>query len=90
LTFRVGLRNKAKRKLDRLAPRTRRRIYRGIDALKEDPTTPRPGADIKLLEPQHGLRRLRIGDYRSFYFVDRHDGFVYVTEILRRRSGTDD
>ncbi len=90
MAFRLALRNKAKREIDRLPPAMRRRIYAGLDALKEDPTTPRSGADIKLLEAQHGLRRLRVGDYRIFYFADRAQGFVYVTEVARRRSGTYD
>ena len=68
----------------------RRRLYSAIEALKEDPLTSRPGADIKLLESQHGLRRIRVGDYRMFFFVDRDDGFVYITEVLRPRSGTYD
>lgn len=90
MTFRVAIRNKAKRELHRLPAGIRRRIYTGIDALKGDPTTPRAGAGIQLLEGEHGLRRLRVGDPRIFYFVDRDDGFVYVTEIRRRRSGTYD
>lgn len=90
MAFRVALRNKAKRELDRLDPGIRKRLWAAIDALKEDPMTPRPGVDIKLLESRFGLRRVRVGDYRMFYFVDRDQGFVFVTEVLRRRSGTCD
>ncbi|MGQ0535453.1 MAG: type II toxin-antitoxin system RelE family toxin [Methanobacteriota archaeon] len=90
MAFRVALRNKAKRAIDRLEARTRSRLYAGIDALKQDPTAPRPGADIKVLEGQHGLRRLRVGDHRVFYYVDVGDGFVYTTDIKRRCSGTYD
>ena len=90
MPFRVALRNKSKRELDRLQVAVRKRLYAAIDALKDDPLTPRPGADIKLLEGQMGLRRLRVGDYRIFFFVDRDQEFVYVTEIVRRRSGTYD
>lgn len=90
MAFRIALRNKAKRELDRLAAGVRRRIYGAIDALKEDCVAPRPGADIKLLEARLGLRRIRVGDYRVLYFVDRDQGFVYITEVVRRRTGTYD
>lgn len=90
MAFRVALRHKVKRAIDRLEDRTRRRLYAGIEAFKQEPTTPRPGADIAILEGQHGLRRLRVGDHRILCYVDVGDGFVYITDVKRRRSGTYD
>lgn len=90
MAYRIALRNKARKQLDRCPPGVQTRIWKAIDALKEDPATTRPGLDTKLLESQLGLRRVRIGDYRLLYFIDRDQGFVYVTEIIRRTSGTYD
>ena len=60
-----------------------RRNRRKLAALEQDPLAPRAGADIKRLAgtqpPKH---RLRVGDYRIIYAVERAE--VRVIEVFRR------
>lgn len=74
----------ATRQLERLPTPAAARIREKLKVLAEDPFTPRPGADIRLLwgHDEPPLYRLRVGDYRVLYFVLKAD--VRVTEILHR------
>lgn len=65
----------------------RQRIGEAMQRLQEGPNTPRPGCDIKLLLAR-GDRRLRVGEYRIFYYVEGKD--IFVTAVQRRRGGTYD
>jgi len=62
------------------------RIRAGLAKLADDPLTPRSGADIKLLAatdpPKH---RLRVGDYRIVYIVDRST--VKLLDLFSRARG---
>lgn len=59
----------------------------GLQELKQDPLTPRPKADIKMLRGDRGQFRLRVGEYRVFYVVDGDT--VYVTDLLHRSHAYD-
>ena len=62
------------------------RILKGINNLKSDPFSPRPGADIipvKGTDPQK--YRLRIGEYRIIYCVE--ENIIKVIEMFPRGRG---
>ena len=67
--------------------RQRERLRIRLEELEVDPFRPRPKADIKNCGKHHGVTfyRLRIGDFRAVYVVNRDE--VRVTEIFRRGRG---
>ena len=76
----------AKRQLEALQSKERRRVVKALLVLGEDPLRPRPGADIKKLEGTDPPKyRLRVGDLRVVYAVGEHE--IHVFEIFRRRRG---
>ena len=72
------------RELDR---RQRGRLRIRLGELEGDPFRPRPKVDIKNCGKHHGVTfyRLRVGDFRAVYVVNRDE--VRVTEIFRRGRG---
>jgi len=72
------------REVDR---KQRERLRIRLEELEGDPFRPRPKADIKNCGQHRGITfyRLRVGDFRAVYVVDRDE--VRVTEIFRRGRG---
>ncbi|MBM4444957.1 MAG: type II toxin-antitoxin system RelE/ParE family toxin [Chloroflexi bacterium] len=58
------------------------RIVRQIDALQQDPL---PRHSVKLAGSE-GLYRIRVGNYRVVYGVDRHARQVTVHYVRHRRD----
>jgi mRNA interferase RelE/StbE len=58
------------------------RIFKHIDALKDDPF---PRQSIKLAGAEQ-LYRVRIGDYRLIYGVDKNNRQVIVHYVRHRRD----
>lgn len=86
MTHKVLLSGTAARQLRKLPKRERDRIVKVLVSLKEDPLTPRPGADIRVLEGTDPKKhRLRVGPYRVIYAVIGTD--VRVIEVFRRGRG---
>jgi mRNA interferase RelE/StbE len=76
----------AKRQLEALPSKERRRMVKALLVLGEDPLRPRPGADIKKLEGTNPPKyRLRLGDWRAVYLVE--SGEVRIIEVFRRGRG---
>jgi len=76
----------ARRQLDDLPPKERRRLVRALHALAEDPFRSRAGADIKkLVGTDPPKYRLRVGEWRAVYWVGGDE--VRVVEIFRRGRG---
>lgn len=73
--------------LNALTTDMRARIKAGVQVLGENPFQRRPGADIKRLvaSTTPAFFRLRVGDYRIIYTVDRCA--VKVTGIFHRGKG---
>jgi len=67
--------------------RLRERLRIRLEELEVDPFRPRPKADIKNCGKHHGVifYRLRVGDLRAVYVVERDE--VKVTDIFRRGRG---
>lgn len=87
MSHRLLLGAKAERAYRKLGARDRDRIRKALLQLEEDPTPPRPGADIKQLRGTQRLHRIRIGSWRAVYAV--HEGSVIVTDLFRRGQGYD-
>ncbi len=70
LDRRVVFTRSAVRDLERLPRDMQMRFRRAFDRLAENPTTPRPGLDIRPLKGGEGTWRLRVGEYRATYDFD--------------------
>jgi len=87
VTYRIVMPTKVRTTLRAFPKALRQRIGAAMQLLHDDPFTPRPGCDLKLLLAR-GDGRLRVGDYRIFYYVDGEE--IFVTVVQRKRSGTYD
>lgn len=64
----------------------KKRVKKALSKLEEDPITPRAYADIKIIEgTDPKKRRLRVGDYRIIYYIEKRT--VKVIEIFSRGRG---
>jgi mRNA interferase RelE/StbE len=68
LTYEVRINESAIRDLDRLSRRDRERLVARIEALADDP---RPHGVRPLAGNLKGYYRLRVGEYRIAYSIDR-------------------
>lgn len=55
-----------------------------IDELEIDPINKRPGVDIKNLRGYPNIFRVRIGEYRVLYFVDKN--IVRIIALVHRKK----
>lgn len=85
---RVSLHREANKAFRKLSAAERRRVRDSLLRVAQDPFTARAGADIKRLKGTRGredLFRIRIGELRAIYAVEREE--VLVTQIFRRGEG---
>ena len=77
--YRIIIKKKAKKFIDKLPKNERKRIATEIGQLPN-------GEDIKRLKGENnkGLFRLRVGDYRIIYSVDNGELIVYVIDTGNR------
>ncbi len=78
--YRLLLKPKAQKDLDRLRGETWERVREALLALRQDP---RPRGCIKL---RTGAWRIRIGDYRATYDIDDTERTVTVLRVRHRRD----
>jgi mRNA-degrading endonuclease RelE of RelBE toxin-antitoxin system len=84
--FSVTVSRTFQKQFQKLSSAMKKRVRKGLTELEEDPITPRAKADVKILEGTDPIkRRLRIGDYRIIYFIDKRT--VKVIEIFPRGRG---
>jgi mRNA-degrading endonuclease RelE of RelBE toxin-antitoxin system len=84
--FEVLISETAVKQLTGLDKDMQTRIKAHFLALKTDPFKNRSGADIKKLKGFNpAIYRLRVGDYRLVYVVDKTA--VKITELFRRGKG---
>lgn len=80
--YRIEIKSKALKELERIPRQVQERILFTIDTLK---VNPRPHGSIKL----HGTKnrwRIRIGDYRILYTVDDVTEQVIIFRMLHRKD----
>jgi mRNA interferase RelE/StbE len=80
--YSVQFRPSAEKTLDKLDKQARVRILRNIAALAGDP---RPSG-VKALSGEHGLWRIRVGDYRVVYEIQDRELVVLVLRVAHRRE----
>jgi mRNA interferase RelE/StbE len=88
MSFEIKLHPDAVKFLVNLNPETKERLKSGIKNLEIDPFKSRSHADIKKLKgtkKRDDLYRLRVGDYRVIYAVEKNT--VLVLEIIPRERG---
>ncbi|MEA3198870.1 MAG: mRNA interferase RelE/StbE [Thermoplasmata archaeon] len=88
--YAVKLHEKALDEFEALPDAIQERMEAGIDELQHDPFRPRPGVDVLKLEDVGGdddLYRLRVGDYRAIYTVDKEGRVVLVVVVDDREIG---
>ncbi|MGH6904966.1 MAG: type II toxin-antitoxin system RelE family toxin [Geminicoccaceae bacterium] len=84
MTWKLIFSNSARRNLRKLPLNDRRRIDRALDELALDPSL----GDVLPLRNHPTEFRKRVGDYRIFFDLQRHQRLVWVHDILRRTSKT--
>ncbi len=75
--YRIIIKKRAKKFIDKLPKNERLRIALAIEMLPE-------GEDIKKLKGHDDLLRLRVGDYRIIYTVDHGELIVIVIDAGNR------
>lgn len=75
--FKIFIKKKAKKFIDKLPRNEKIRVVRAIEKLPN-------GEDIKKLKGHNDLLRLRIGEYRIIYTVDNGELIVYVIDAGNR------
>ena len=73
MMYKIVLKKKAKKFIDRLPKNERLRIVKAIGQLSS-------GEDIKKMKGHSGLFRLRVGEYRIIYTVDNGELIVCVID----------
>lgn len=77
MMYKIIIKKKAKKFIDKLPKNERLRIAKAIEALPN-------GEDIKKLKGYTDLLRLRVGDYRIIYTVDHGELVVIVVDAGNR------
>lgn len=75
--YKIVIKKKAKKFIDKLPKNERLRIAKAIQALPN-------GEDIKKLKGYTDLLRLRVGDYRIIYTVNHSELVVIVVDAGKR------
>ena len=75
--YRIILKKPAKKFIGRLPVNEKRRVVAAIEQLPN-------GEDIKRLKGRPDLLRLRVGNYRIIYSVDKGELMVYVIDAGNR------
>lgn len=69
--YRIIIKKPAKKFIDRLPQNEKRRLVEAIERLPE-------GSDMKRMQGHEGLYRLRVGDYRIIYTIDKGELVICV------------
>lgn len=75
--YKIIIKKKAKKFIDKLPQNERLRIVKAISALPN-------GEDIKKLKGHSDLFRLRVGSYRIIYSVDNGELLIYIIDAGNR------
>jgi len=83
MRYEVYLTRKAKKDLDELDPKIRRRVLEALTMLRDYGFTPR--LDIKKLRGYRNHYRLRIGEYRILFELEKPRKVVVYTILPRKQ-----
>ena len=85
MRYSVFLHPDVEKYLDSLSESERKRCYKGLKRLSEDPFKSRPGCDVKKMTEKRPFYRLRVGNHRFLYVIE--DKEVLVEEAFKREKG---
>ena len=77
--FKISWGEKAYNELEKLEPIIARRIVKKVKQLENDPYS----MNIKKLKGQEGFR-LRIGDYRVIFYIEKND--IFILKVGHRKN----
>lgn len=77
MMYKIVIKKKAKKFIDKLPKNERFRVAKAIATLPD-------GEDIKKLKGHNDLLRLRVGDYRIIYTVNHGELVVLVIDVGNR------
>jgi len=76
------------KKFRKLPDHVKNKLKSALKELQIDPHTSRSKCDIKpLKETRPQKHRLRVGDYRVIYFIDRDRREVKIIDLIKRETG---
>lgn len=75
--YKIVIKKKAKKFIDKLPKNERLRVVKAIELLPD-------GEDIKKLKGHNDLLRLRVGDYRIVYTVNHGELVIIVVDVGNR------
>ena len=75
--YKIIIKKKAKKFIDKLPVNERKRVVRAIEQLPN-------GEDIKKLKGYNDLLRLRVGEYRIIYTVNNGELIIYIIDAGNR------
>ena len=84
MKYEIYLTRKAKKQLDRLDPETRRRVLEALTMLRDYVFTPR--LDIKKLRGYRNHYRLRVGEYRILFELEKPRKVIVYAILPRKQS----
>ncbi|MCX6666307.1 MAG: type II toxin-antitoxin system RelE/ParE family toxin [Euryarchaeota archaeon] len=89
MAYIVRVSKKFQQKFHQFPDKIQNQIRNALNELQEDPYTSRPKCDVKELKDTHPKKhRLRIGEYRVIYFVEKNT--VKIIDLIKRERGMGD
>ena len=86
MTYTVLVSKKFQQKFQQFPNKIKNQIRNALNELQEDPYTSRPKCDVKELKDTHPKKhRLRIGEYRVIYFIEKNN--VKIIDLIKREIG---
>jgi len=83
--YEVVIHKKVSKELKRVPETYLRNFSALVNVLKTNPV-PWRNFDIKKIKGAKGIYRVRIGDYRAVYFVDKENQTIHVLKFERRKK----
>lgn len=83
MSFEISYDKQAEKFLEKLEKPTAKRI---VDKIEEKLTNEAVPKDAKTVIGEHGVFRIRIGDYRALYRINYHDSKIIIFKIGERES----
>lgn len=83
MVYSVRFERRAEKELKRLDTRDRKRVFRAIEALADEP---RPKGVKKLKGETTDIWRVRVGSYRVLYTIKEDHLVVFVVRIGHRKD----
>ncbi|NWF49803.1 MAG: type II toxin-antitoxin system RelE/ParE family toxin [Ignavibacteriaceae bacterium] len=81
MIWKIEYNKEAVRNLEKISTSDRNKIFKGIEALKENPDLGK-----QLVGPLKGLRSLRVGNYRVIYKKELNTIIIIILAIGHRKN----